>query len=137
MPSLPDSTQAVSILPLRSFLLIIGMIAAGFSLTLYVFYPGVMTYDARYVYDDIAKGTLGDWQSPVMTLLWSLIDPIVPGSASMGPSASTLSALLVQVRRACWKRPWRVFRRMSAWLFSLATFKPTTTPGVWLASAFL
>jgi hypothetical protein len=90
MQSSPDSTQPVSILPLRSFLLIIGMIAAGFSLTLYVFYPGVMTYDSRYVYDDIAKGTFGDWQSPVMTLLWSLIDPIAPGSASMFLLTATL-----------------------------------------------
>ena len=33
--------------------------------------------------EDIAKGFLGDWQSPVMTVLWSLIDPIAPGSGSM------------------------------------------------------
>ena len=59
------------------------MLAGGFGLTLLVFYPGVMTYDARYVYDDIAAGFLGDWQSPVMTVLWSIIDPIAPGSASM------------------------------------------------------
>ena len=38
---------------------------------------------ARYVYEDIAKGFYGDWQSPVMTVLWSLIDPIAPGPASM------------------------------------------------------
>ncbi len=90
MPSAPDSTKALSILPLRSVLLMIGMIAAGFSLTVYVFYPGVMTYDAGYVYGDIAKGTFGDWQSPVMTWLWSLIDPIAPGSASMFLLTATL-----------------------------------------------
>ncbi len=64
-------------------LLICLMIAAGSGLTLHVFYPGVMTYDALYVYEDIAKGFYGDWQSPVMTALWSLIDPVAPGSASM------------------------------------------------------
>ena len=58
-------------------------IIACFALTLLVFYPGVMTYDARYVYDDIAQGFLGDWQSPVMAVLWAAIDPIAPGSASM------------------------------------------------------
>jgi hypothetical protein len=42
-----------------------------------------MTFDARYVYQDIAKGFYGDWQSPVMSLLWSLIDPIAPGPASI------------------------------------------------------
>src|SRR6185503_8285369 len=39
--------------------------------------------DAKFVYEDIAKQTLGDWQSPAMTVLWALIDPIAPGSASM------------------------------------------------------
>jgi hypothetical protein len=55
----------------------------GYGLTLLVFYPGVMTYDAKFVYEDIAKRTLGDWQSPAMTVLWALIDPIAPGSGSM------------------------------------------------------
>jgi hypothetical protein len=60
-----------------------GLAAAGFGLTLLIFYPGIMTYDAKFVYEDIAKQTLGDWQSPAMTVLWALIDPIAPGSASM------------------------------------------------------
>jgi hypothetical protein len=42
-----------------------------------------MTYDAKFVYEDIAKGVLGDWQSPVMTLLWGVIDPVAPGAGSM------------------------------------------------------
>lgn len=66
-----------------SLALVAALAAAGFALTLYVFYPGVMTYDARYVYEDIAKGALGDWQSPMMTVLWALIDPVAPGPASM------------------------------------------------------
>jgi hypothetical protein len=60
-----------------------ALLAAGYGLTLWIFYPGVMTYDAKFVYEDIAKGTLGDWQSPVMTRLWGLIDPIAPGPGSM------------------------------------------------------
>jgi len=83
MPPSPESTQAISTRSRGSVLLIFAMIAAGFGLTLLVFYPGVMTYDARFVYEDIAKGFLGDWQSPAMTVLWSLIDPIAPGSGSM------------------------------------------------------
>jgi hypothetical protein len=59
------------------------LVAVGFGLTLLIFYPGVMTYDAKFVYEDIAKGTYGDWQSPVMVWLWGLIDPIAPGAASM------------------------------------------------------
>jgi hypothetical protein len=57
--------------------------ALGFGLTLYVFYPGVVNYDARYVYSYIGLNPLGDWQSPLMTLLWALIDPIAPGPGSM------------------------------------------------------
>ena len=59
------------------------LILAGYGLTLLVFYPGVMTYDAKYVFEDITKSVLGDWQSPAMTVLWRLINPIAPGSGSM------------------------------------------------------
>ena len=59
-----------------------GSIAAGFALTLLIFYPGMMTFDAKYLLRILAKGTLGDWQSPVMVWLWSLIDPIAPGAAA-------------------------------------------------------
>ena len=74
----PESAQAK-----RGRLMAAGLAAAGFGLTLLIFYPGIMTYDAKFVYEDIAKHTLGDWQSPAMTVLWALIDPIAPGSASM------------------------------------------------------
>ena len=69
--------------PKRTALLIAAMTAAGFALTLYVFYPGIMTFDALYIYKDMAKGFYGDWQSPVMIVLWSLIDPIAPGTGSL------------------------------------------------------
>lgn len=78
MQRLPESGQAR-----RSRLIAPGLAVAGFGLTLLIFYPGIMTYDAKFVYEDIAKHTLGDWQSPAMTVLWALIDPIAPGSASM------------------------------------------------------
>ena len=64
--------------------------AFGYALTLYVFYPGVMTYDARFIYGYIGQSPLGDWQSPVMTLLWALIDPIAPGAGSMFLLTATL-----------------------------------------------
>ena len=67
----------------QTTLLIAGMTAAGFALTLYVFYPGVMTFDAFYVYKDMPNSNFGDWQSPAMLALWSLIDPIAPGMGSM------------------------------------------------------
>lgn len=59
------------------------LLAAGFVMTLLIFYPGVMTFDAKYLHEYAMKGTMGDWQSPVMVWLWRLIDPIAPGAASM------------------------------------------------------
>jgi hypothetical protein len=58
-------------------------LATGYVLTLVIFYPGIMTYDAKFVYEDIGKGVVGDWQSPVMVTLWRVIDPIAPGAGSM------------------------------------------------------
>jgi hypothetical protein len=75
--------------PSQLILLVVLVHAAGFALTIVVFYPGVMTYDARYIYSDIATGRFGDWQSPVMGWLWSLVDPIAPGSASIFLVAAT------------------------------------------------
>jgi hypothetical protein len=67
----------------RARAILCAMITAGLALTVRVFYPGIMTYDAYYVYQDIGTGRLGDWQSPIMTVLWAAIDPIAPGSGSM------------------------------------------------------
>ena len=61
---------------------ILTLLAAGFALTLVVFHPGYLTVDAWWVYKAISDG-LGDWQSPAMSVLWRVIDPIAPGSLSM------------------------------------------------------
>ena len=68
-----------------------ALVAIGFGLTLLIFYPGIMTFDAKFVYEDIAKGTYGDWQSPVMVWLWGLIDPIAPGSLPPCPASITIT----------------------------------------------
>ena len=67
----------------RRYAAVAALIAAGYALTLAIFYPGIMTYDAKFVYEYIAKGIVGDWQSPLMTALWRVIDPIGPGVGSM------------------------------------------------------
>lgn len=67
----------------RPALSIAAMTAAGFALTLYVFYPGITTFDAVYNYQDMLKGTYGDWQSPALLVVWSWIDPIAPGTGSL------------------------------------------------------
>ena len=67
----------------RLCLAVAALIAAGYGLTLAIFYPGIMTFDAKFVHEDIARGVFGDWQSPVMTVLWGVIDPLAPGPGSM------------------------------------------------------
>jgi hypothetical protein len=66
-----------------TLLLVGALTAAGFGLTLLLLYPGYMTNDATYVHGYIQDWQLGDWQSPLQTMLWWLIDPIAPGPGSM------------------------------------------------------
>lgn len=61
----------------------VALCAAGFALTLRVFWPGIRSADAGYVYDASKTGRLGDWQSPVMSVIWAWIDPVAPGAGSM------------------------------------------------------
>jgi len=88
--------------------MICAMVAAAFALTVAVFYPGYMTNDATFVYQYMKTWEFGDWQSPMMTVLWRLIDPIAPGSASMFLLTATLYWLsfavlaLTVARRAIW-----------------------------------
>src|SRR5919198_3498184 len=67
----------------KGWLLALCTAVGGFGLTVLVFYPGYSTADARYVYADAMARHFGDWQSPAMAVLWSLIDPVAPGPASM------------------------------------------------------
>jgi hypothetical protein len=67
----------------RTTLPLVVLLVGGVALTLRVFSPGVMTFDALYVHMFAVKGEYGDWQSPVMVAIWRLIDPLAPGAASM------------------------------------------------------
>lgn len=62
---------------------VVILLGIGFALTLAIFYPGVMTFDSKYLHEYAMKGTMGDWQSPLMVWLWALIDPVAPGAGSM------------------------------------------------------
>jgi hypothetical protein len=68
---------------MRNWVTVLALAAAGYALTLYVFFPGVMTYDAKYIYIATKAAQPGDWQSPVMVAIWKWIDPLAPGAASM------------------------------------------------------
>jgi hypothetical protein len=143
MLHLPDSAPFAP--ARRSGLLIIAMIAAGYALTLYVFYPGVMTYDARFVYEYIAKGILEDWQSPVMILLWGLIDPIAPGPGSMFLLIVTLYWLafgllaFTLARRSIWPAVVLVLLALSppAFIFQGIIWRDALFANVWLLAGVI
>jgi len=67
----------------RTMALVCVMASAGFALTILIFYPGYLTRDATFVRSYLQTWHLGDWQSPLMTIVWWLIDPISPGTGSM------------------------------------------------------
>jgi len=71
-------------------MLICVMASTGFVLTILVLYPGYLTVDAVFVHDYVQGWIFGDWQSPLMTIVWWLIDPISPGSGSMFLLIATL-----------------------------------------------
>jgi hypothetical protein len=89
-------------------LLVLVAVVIGYALTVLVFYPGYVTIDARYVYADAQAWQFGDWQSPVMGVIWRLIDPIAPGALSIFLLTITLYWLgfallaLIAARRALW-----------------------------------
>lgn len=80
MPSRPEGELLQPRLLIASVAL---LLVIGFVLTLLIFYPGIMTFDSKYLHEYAMKGTMGDWQSPVMVRLWALIDPTAPGAGSM------------------------------------------------------
>jgi len=59
------------------------MACAGLALTILAFYPGYLTRDATFIRGYVQTWYLGDWQSPLMTIVWWLIDPIAPGTGSI------------------------------------------------------
>jgi hypothetical protein len=74
----------------RAAMLVCAMTSVGFVFTVLVSYPGYLTADATYVYGYVQSGFLGDWQSPLMTIVWRFIDPISPGPGSMFLLIATL-----------------------------------------------
>jgi hypothetical protein len=129
----------------RRSLPVLAMTAAGFALTWRVFYPGIMTYDAWYVHSDIATGQAGDWQSPLMTALWGVIDPISPGAGSMFLLIATLYWLAFMVlglglaRRSAWLGPAAVVLALMppAFVFVGVIWRDILLAESWLLAAAL
>jgi hypothetical protein len=139
---IPDETQRIT---WRRALVVIALALAGFGFTLRVFYPGVMTWDSTYVYSYIARGQAGDWQSPLLTSLWALIDPIAPGAGSMFLFAAALYWLafatlaLVLARRSRWLGPATLALALAppAFVFVGIIWRDVLLAAAWLLAAAL
>jgi len=99
----PEAIAHTSPARRSAFLLVLLTLAAGYALTVLVFYPGYSTADARYVYADAMAWRFGDWQSPAMAVLWRLVDPLAPAhracSCSPPPCTGWRSARSRSLRR--------------------------------------
>jgi len=129
----------------RRALPVIALTFLGFALSLRIFYPGVMTYDARYVHAYIANPPAGDWQSPLMTALWAVIDPLAPGAPSMFLFIAVLYWLsfaalaLALARRSAWLGPVTVLLALtpSAFVFVGVIWRDIMLASSWLLAAAL
>jgi hypothetical protein len=129
----------------RRALPVVALAAAGFALTLRIFWPGVMTWDSTYVYSYIAAGQAGDWQSPLMTALWAVIDPIAPGAGSMFLLIAATYWLafavpaLVLARRSPWLGPATLLLALAppAFVFVGIIWRDILFAAAWLLAAGL
>src|SRR6267154_2379731 len=76
--------------PRAAKLIVAGLCLAGYISTLLALFPGYMTTDSAFVYGFMQEWKFGDWQSPLMSMLWWVIDPISPGTGSMFLLIATL-----------------------------------------------
>ena len=48
----------------------------GFAASVLLFFPGIATHDALAVYDQAYDWNFGDWQPPLMGVIWVWLEPI-------------------------------------------------------------
>lgn len=64
-------------------ILILAIIALGFALVAYAYWPGVMIDDARWQYQQSVENSYEDWHPPLMAWTWRKLAFVVPGPAPM------------------------------------------------------
>lgn len=55
----------------------------GLVMTLFAFYPGIVSSDALDQYQQGSRFIFTDWHPPVMSFIWSITDKIIPGPLGM------------------------------------------------------
>src|SRR6185369_2134282 len=64
-------------------LLIFVILALGFAVVAYAYWPGVMIDDARWQYQQAVDNAYEDWHPPLMAWIWRRMAFVVPGPAPM------------------------------------------------------
>src|SRR5260221_11569539 len=72
-------TRSPRLLPI----VILAIIALGFGLVAYAYWPGVMIDDARWQYQQAVDNAYEDWHPPLMAWVWRRLAFMVPGPAPM------------------------------------------------------
>jgi hypothetical protein len=95
--------------------------ALGFAVTIAAFYPGLMTVDSIYQYDQaVGRKVVTDHHPPVMVWLWRGLAQLAPGPAPMLVlHAAMMWTALAAIAIAATRRGVR-----HAWLVPLAGFTP-------------
>jgi hypothetical protein len=62
---------------------ILGVALIGVTLNVASFYPGYMSNDSLSQLASARSGTLDDWNPPIMSLLWRVVDRVSPGPQGM------------------------------------------------------
>lgn len=118
LPPAGRSGQAAGL----SFFLAAAWCLAGLAASLYLFHPGIATYDALSVYEQAGQGGYGDWQPPLFGVLWHGLETVF----GPGPQAIVLPALVLY-----WLSFYLIFhvlRRAGSRLAWLALVLPLAPP---------
>jgi hypothetical protein len=95
----------------RAYLFAIALIVvAGIGTITIAYWPGVMTDDARWQYQQVVDHAFEDWHPPLMAWIWSRLALIAPGPAPMLVLQLALYWTGI-VLIACW-----AWRRGTPWL---------------------
>jgi hypothetical protein len=93
----------------------VALALAGLAATSALFYPGIATHDALAVYDQAYAWSFGDWQPPLMGVLWIGLERLVgygPGAMLMPTLVAFWLAILlifVALRRTGAVSAWAIF----------------------------
>lgn len=81
-----DRPAPAGVLPKHSLtaaLAFAGLFLVIIASAVWVFWPGIPTYDSVLQYRQLVSGQIDDWHPPVMARVWQLLNPISPGTGPL------------------------------------------------------